>query len=114
MRWIFCISLGVPLLFWLAPARAFPLHPDALAVQTTPQTMDFTLEGAISRHEPGKLVISAEGNMIFHARYDEQTTILHADGSPASAKDLHVGIKVRIEGELPESGELIAHRITLL
>ena len=78
------------------------------------EAMDFTLEGKISRHEPGKLTISAEGNIIFHARYDDQTTIQHEDGSPASEKDLRVGVMVRIEGQLPESGEIIAHRILLL
>jgi hypothetical protein len=76
--------------------------------------MDFTIEGKISRHEAGKLTISAEGNIIFHARYDDKTTIQRADGSPASAKDLQVGVRVSIEGELPESGEMIAHRIQLL
>ena len=76
--------------------------------------MDFTIEGKISRQEPGKLTISAEGNIIFHARYDDKTTFQHADGSPASSKDLRVGVTVRIEGELPESGEIIAHRINVL
>jgi len=27
---------------------------------------------------------------------------------------LHVGVMVRIEGQLPESGEIVAHRILLL
>jgi hypothetical protein len=76
--------------------------------------MDFTVEGKISRHEPGKLTVSMEGNIIMHARYDDKTTIQRADGSPASEKDLRVGVMVRIEGQLPESGEIIAHRITLL
>jgi hypothetical protein len=114
MRRIFNVPLGVILLLCLAPARSFIPCPIALVAQASPQAMDFTIEGSITRHEPGKLVIRAEGNMTFHARYDEHTSIERADGSAAAAGDLRVGVKVRIEGELPESGEIIAHRITLL
>ena len=115
MRPILCCAVGVLLLFCLQPLRAIPSHDaTSLASPAAAQAMDFTVEGTISRHEPGKLIISAEGNIIFHARYDDQTTFQRADGSPASEKDLHVGVKIRVEGELPESGEIIAHRITLL
>jgi hypothetical protein len=115
MRLILYCATGILVLFCLRPVHAVALHDGpGLASPAAAQAMDFVVEGTISRHEPGKLTINSEGNIIFHARYDDKTTIQHADGSPASAKDLHVGIKIRIEGELPESGEIIAHRIILL
>lgn len=115
MRLILYCATGILILFCLRPVHAVALdHATSLASAATAQAMDFVVEGTISRHEPGKLTINSEGNIIFHARYDDKTTIQHEDGSPASAKDLHVGVKIRIEGELPESGEIIAHRIILL
>jgi hypothetical protein len=115
MRQMLYRTVAVLLLFGSYPLRGVPSLATSLASPAAAQdAMDFTIEGKISRHEPGKLTISAEGNIIFHARYDDKTTIQHADGSPASSKDLQVGVMVRIEGELPESGEIIAHRITLL
>ena len=107
--------VAVLLLFGSHPLPGISSRATCLASPAVAQeAMDFTVEGKISRHEPGNLTISAEGNIIFHARYDDKTTIQHADGSPASSKDLRVGVMVRIEGELPESGEIIAHRLTLL
>jgi hypothetical protein len=115
MRQMLYGTMAVLLLFGSYPLRGVPSLATSLASPAAAQdAMDFTIEGKISRHEPGKLTISAEGNIIFHVRYDDKTTIQHADGSPASSKDLQVGVMVRIEGELPESGEIIAHRITLL
>ena len=108
-------TIAVLLLLGHRPLPEVPSLARGLALPAAAQeAMDFTVEGKISRHEPGKLTLSAEGNIIFHARYDDKTTIQHADGSPASAKDLQVGVMVRIEGELPENGEIIAHRIQLL
>ena len=108
-------TVAVLLLLGSHPLRGISSLATSLASPAAAQeAMDFAVEGKISRHEPGKLTISAEGNIIFHARYDDKTTIQHADGSPASEKDLKVGIKIRIEGQLPESGEIVAHRISLL
>ena len=115
MRQFLYGTVAVLLLFGSHPLPGISSLDTSLASPAGAQdAMDFTTEGKISRHEPGKLTISAEGNMIFHATYDDKTTIQHADGSPASSKDLQVGIMVRIEGELPENGEIIAHRILLL
>ena len=115
MRQMLYGPVVVLLLFCYRPLPGVPSPATNLASPSTAQeAMDFTLEGKISSHEPGKLTLSAEGNIIFHARYDDKTTIQHADGSPASSKDLQVGVMARIEEELPESGEIIAHRITLL
>ena len=115
MRPILYGMVAVLLIFGRHPLPGISSLATSLASPAAAQdAMDFAIEGKISRHEPGKLTINAEGNIIFHARYDDKTTFQHADGSPASSKDLRVGVMVRIEGELPESGEIIAHRITLV
>ena len=115
MRQVLFGTLFVLFLFGSYHAPGISSVATSLALAAAAQEgMDFNVEGKISKHEPGKLTISAEGNIIFHARYDDKTTFQHADGSPASEKDLKVGAQIRIEGQLPESGEIIAHRITLL
>src|SRR2546422_10037493 len=63
------------------------------------QAMNFTVEGKITEHTPGKLTLRAGGNMVFHERYDDKTEVKSKDGSPASAKDLRTGLKVRIRSE---------------
>jgi len=75
------------------------------------QEMNFTLEGKISKQAPGKLTISGEGNIIFHVTYNDKTEIKRKDGSAGSAKDLRVGITVRVEGALTEAGEVVAQKI---
>ena len=77
------------------------------------QEMNFTLEGKINKQSPGKLTISGEGNIIFHVAYNDKTEIKQKDGGSASAKDLRVGMTVRVEGDLTESGEVIAHKIEI-
>jgi len=78
------------------------------------QAMNFTVDGKITRHEPKKLTLSAQENIIFRVRYDENTEIRRQDGVAGRPQDLRVGIRVRVEGELTESGEIAAERITLL
>ena len=73
--------------------------------------MNFTLEGKISKLEGAKFVVSTEQNIIFHVRYTDKTTFSREDGAAASAKDLHVGIRVKVEGDLTESGEIVAKTI---
>jgi hypothetical protein len=46
-------------------------------------------------------------------RYDDKTDIKKSDGSPGTANDLRVGVVVRVEGDLTESGEIIAARIEI-
>jgi hypothetical protein len=47
-------------------------------------------------------------------RYDDKTEFKSDDGSPASSKDLRVGLRIRVEGDLTESGEIVAQKIELL
>lgn len=87
------------------PARA------GLAAQDQP--MNFTLQGTITKLETETFIVSTEENIIFHVRHNDKTSIEHADGTPASAKDLRVGTKVRVEGDLTESGEIVAKKIEI-
>jgi hypothetical protein len=77
------------------------------------QGTNFDLEGSITEHTAGKLTIDTGGNIIFHATYAADTAIVHADGKPASEKDLKTGVKVHILGDLQESGEVKAQRIEI-
>ena len=73
----------------------------------------FTLEGKITEAESGKLTVNTEENILFHVRYDDKTEIKRADGSEGSAKDLKVGARVHVVGDLEESGEISASKIVL-
>ncbi len=78
-----------------------------------PQDFNFALEGKITRHSPGKLTVNAQENIVFQVRYDDKTEIKKKDGSAATAKDLRVGARVNVEGELTESGEVLALKIQI-
>ncbi len=78
-----------------------------------PQATNFTLEGKITQHSPGKLTVNTGENIVFHVRYDEKTEIKRPDGSAGSAKDFRVGAKVKVEGDLTESGEVVAQKIEI-
>ena len=77
------------------------------------QAMNFTVEGKINTLDHNKLTLNTEENIIFHVRYDDKTEFKRDDGSPASSKDLRVGLRIRVEGDLTESGEIVAQRIVL-
>jgi hypothetical protein len=78
------------------------------------QANPFTVEGKINTLDQNKLTLNTEENMIFHVRYDDKTEFKSDDGSPAGSKDLRVGLRIRVEGDLTESGEIVAQRIVLL
>jgi len=77
------------------------------------QEMNFTLEGKISKLSPGKLTVSGEGNIIFHVAYNDKTEIKRQDGSAGTPKDFQVGTRIHVEGDLQESGEIVAQRIAI-
>ena len=104
---------GVLILLPVLSSPAATLTGATSRPSDSPQAMGFTVEGKITRHSPGKLTISAEENVIFHVRYDEKTEIRRSDGSAGTAKDLRVGTKVKVEGELTETGEVVARKIEL-
>jgi len=90
---------------------AFAKSRPNLTSQNEP--MNFTLEGKINKMETGKFTVSTEGNIIFHVRYDDKTEIKHQDGSSGSSKDFRVGVQVKVEGDLTESGEIVARKIQI-
>ncbi|HEV2492147.1 MAG TPA: DUF5666 domain-containing protein [Terriglobia bacterium] len=77
------------------------------------QGTNFTLEGRITEHTAGKLTVSTEENIIFHVRYSEKTEIKRQDGSQGSEKDLRLGVKIGVEGDLTDSGEINAQKIEI-
>jgi len=78
------------------------------------RAMDFTLEGTINTLDHAKLTVHTEDNIIFHVTYDDKTEFKDEDGKPIQSTDLKVGLRIRVEGDLAESGEIAAQRITLL
>ena len=105
----------VPLVVFLAScAWSFTAEPPVARAWRAGQAMNFTVEGKVNTLGQNKLTVNSEGNIIFHVRYDDKTEFKSDDGSPASSKDLRVGLTIRVEGDLTESGEIVAQRITLL
>jgi hypothetical protein len=80
---------------------------------SSPQAMNFTVQGKITQLSSRTITLNTGENIIFRVRYDDQTEIKRADGSAGSAKDLHVRLTVTVEGDLTESGEIIAKRIEI-
>jgi hypothetical protein len=101
----------------VAMLRCFTgIYPDPaglLGAAGPAQEMNFTVEGKINRLGQNKFTINSEENMVFHVRYDDKTEIKRQDGNSGSAKDLRVGLKVKVDGDLTESGEIVAHRIII-
>lgn len=105
------VSVVLFVSLWLLPAltssRVAGAGPSA-----KPQS-NFTVEGKITQQTEGKLTVSTEENMVFHVRYDDKTEIKLKDGAQGSAQDLKKGLKVRVEGDLTESGEIVAQKIQI-
>jgi hypothetical protein len=77
------------------------------------QAMNFTVEGKVNTLDHNKLTVHTEENIIFHVSYDDKTEFKSDDGSPASSKDLRVGLMIKVDGDLTESGEIVAQKILL-
>lgn len=106
----------LPLLLVAMPrsfAGGYPATTKPLRAASPSQEMNFTVEGKINRLEQNKFTLNSEENILFHVRYDDKTEIKRQDGNSASAKDLRVGLKVKVDGDLTESGEIVAHRIVI-
>jgi hypothetical protein len=98
----------------LLPGWARAHADSARAGRQAGQESNFTLEGKVTQKSEGKLTVSTEENIIFHVRYDDKTDIRLKDGAQGSDKDLKTGLRVRVEGDLSESGEIFAHKIQVL
>ena len=107
-------SLCVPVVA-LVTAFAWNSWSEARAAKTLQdsQAMNFTLEGKINSIDHNKLTVHTEENIIFHVSYNDKTEFKSDDGSPASGKDLRVGLKIHVDGDLTESGEIVAQKIVL-
>ena len=77
------------------------------------QNSDFTMEGKITDKSAGKLTINSGDNIIFHVLYNDKTVITKKDGSPGTAQDFHIGVRIDVAGDLAESGEITARTIAL-
>jgi hypothetical protein len=77
------------------------------------QDSDFTMDGKITDKSAGKLTINSGDNIIFHVLYNDSTEIKKKDGTPGTAQDLRIGVKVSVAGSLAESGEITAKRIEI-
>lgn len=97
----FCLSI---------PLAARPLRVGNPAAQ---ETMNFSLEGKITQHTGNKLTVNTQGNIVFRVVYSEKTSIARKDGSAGTSQDLPVGVRIFVEGDLTESGEIIAQKISI-
>jgi hypothetical protein len=102
------------LLFTLQFSGTTFAAPHSPAPTLAPQDENsFTLEGKITEKTAGKLTVSTGENMIFHVLYNDKTEIKKKDGSPATAQDLHTGLRIYVAGDLAESGEITAKKIAI-
>ena len=108
-------SIYVPLVIFLASCAWSSCSEarGAKALIAGQEAMNFTVEGKINTLGQNKLTLNSEENIIFHVSYNEKTEFKSDDGSSASSKDLRVGLRIRVEGDLTESGEIVAKKIEL-
>ena len=106
------IVFGLLLCALLFSVSSWPSPPMA-APASSAQEMNFTLEGKITEKSEGKLTVNSGENIIFHVLYNDKTEIKKKDGSPGTAQDLHVGLRISVAGDLAESGEITAKKIEI-
>jgi len=115
MFFLRAVSLSLAFVMVL-PVGGMSPRSDALPciILCAAQAMNFTLEGKINTLDHNKLTVHTEENILFHVNYDDKTEFKNEDGKAAHSTDLKVGLRIRVEGDLAESGEIAAARITLL
>ncbi len=99
--------------FLLLGTLALKLAGASSLTLQSPEETNFTLEGKVTQHSAGKLTVSTGENILFHVRYGEKTVIKRPDGSSGSAQDVRVGLRIKVEGELTQSGEIVAQKIEI-
>jgi hypothetical protein len=108
------VAVLAGLLFCILQLSQTTLSSPLSAVPTlSAQDMNFTLEGKITEKTAGKLTVSTGENMIFHVLYNDKTEIKKKDGSPGTAQDLRIGIRISVAGDLAENGEITAKKIDI-
>jgi len=88
-------------------------RPPRAGTPPAQETMNFSLEGKITQHAGNKLTVNTQGNIVFRVVYSEKTSIARKDGSAGTSKDIPVGTRIFVEGDLTESGEIIAQKISV-
>lgn len=83
------------------------------AAARPPQESNFEVEGTVTKQSAGKLTLDSGQGMLFRVVYDDKTAIAKQDGSAGSEKDLTLGIKIHVTGDLQTSGEIKAQRIEI-
>lgn len=108
-------SLGQTLARAAQHAREFHQAQQAGQAEQAEQAEqnDFTLDGKIVEINKNRLTVDTGGSIIFHVTYNDKTDIKRKDGSAGSAKDLRVGAKIHVAGNLSDSGDVVAARIDL-
>jgi Domain of unknown function (DUF5666) len=109
------LAILAGLLFCAWPFLSFgsALAASPLPAWRAADDMNFTLEGKITEKTGNKLTVSSGENMIFHVVFNDQTQITKKDGSAGTAQDLHTGVNISVAGDLAESGEITAKKITI-
>jgi hypothetical protein len=110
LEFVFVALFAAPVVS--APAGLTP--PDIKARPASPQAMNFSLEGKITNQDTGKLTVSTEENIVFQVTYDEKTDIKYDDGAQGSGQNLRVGVHIKVDGELAESGDINARKIVIV
>jgi len=114
MRYLLVCRFGIILSLCALPTATAPSAIDLPGLLLRAQeTMNFTVQGKITKHTPGRLTINTEENILFRVRYDDKADIRKSDGTSGTAKDLRVGLTVRVDGELTEAGEILAQKIEI-
>jgi hypothetical protein len=103
------VAVGLACCVWSSVSQV-----RAAVVPQSGHAMNFTVEGTVNTLGQNKLTLRAEANVIFHVSYNDKTEFKSEDGSLTGGKDLHIGLAIRVEGDLTESGEIVAQRIELL
>ena len=96
-------------------AVSIPLASSLLqgSIPAAQESMNFSVEGKITQHTGNKLTLNTEGNMVFRVVYNEKSKVARKDGSEGTPKDLVVGTRIHVDGELTEAGEIIAGKINI-
>jgi len=107
---LFCVCLAI------FPANCSASSAAVARVGNTgqaDQAMNFTVEGKINTLGQNKLTLNTQDNMLFHVSWGDKTEFKNDDGSAATSKDLRVGLRIKVAGDLTESGEIVAQKIEL-
>ncbi len=91
----------------------FAGQPLTACASAQDEPMSFSLDGKITQILGNKLTVNTEGNIVFRVVCNEKTLVTRKDGGPGSPKDLSVNTRIHVDGELTESGDIIARKVKI-